>query len=451
MSENLDHAYDEYLKSKPTVAIQAVESFQKKITSSELKYGRAVIPTFFKPLFLTAKQNHLVKRVTAAMQQVVNTAIRIYFEDNRFARYFRFTPEIEELVKIDPGYSPAVIFARFDGILEGGRLKLAEFNCDSPVGAAYSSLISETMLSEPFFKSFVDDNALEAFRPADDILNALLGVYEDFGGFETPTIGIMDWKNVRTRSEFLLLQKRFEERGYRTLIVDPRELSFKGGKLYSKETRIHLIYRRALVEELAAQRDEVQDFLAAYRERAVCVVNPLRAAIGSHKGMLSILTHPYFDSFFTQSENQIKHEHLPWTRQVLDAEDFFGHQKMYLVDFLKDEKDSLVVKPSRKDIQREIRVGADTFDDVWNETISWAMTENAVMQEFVPVPTTTVPKIMDGRLEWEYKKYNFSAFAVAGKMCGAFSRLSDGNVIRVADQGGLIPAFWSDQPTDQFH
>ncbi len=450
MSENFDHAFDEYLKAKPAEAMKAIESFQKKIAASELKYGKVTIPTFFKPLFLSSRQTHLVKRVTAALQQVVNTAIRIYFEDNRFARYFRFTPEVEELIKIDPGYSPAVIFARFDGILEGGRLKLAELNCDSPVGAAYSTLLSETMLSESFFKTFAEENTLEAFRPADDILDALLGVYEDFGGFETPTIAIMDWRNVRTRPEFVMLQKRFEERGYRTLIVDPRELSFKGGKLYSKETRVHLIYRRALVEELAAHRDEIQDFLNAYKERAVCVVNPLRSAIGSHKGMLSILTHPYFDSFFTQSENQIKHEHLPWTRQVLDAEDFFGHQKMYLVDFLKDEKESLVVKPTKKDANREIRVGVDTFDDVWNETISWAMTENAVMQEFVAVPTTTVPKFVDGKLDWEYKKYNFSALAVSGKMCGAFSRLSDSNVIRVADQGGLIPAFWSDQPSDQF-
>ena len=123
---------------------------------------------------------------------------------------------------------------------------------------------------------------------------------------------------------------------------------------------------------------------------------------------------------------------------------------MYLVDFLKDEKDSLVIKPSRRDASREIRVGSDTFDDVWNETISWAMKENAVMQEFVAVPNITVPKILDGKVEWEYKKFNFSALAIAGKMCGAFSRLSDTNVIRVADQGGLIPAFWSDQPVDQF-
>lgn len=450
MAENLDHAYDEYLKAKPAEAMQSIAAFQKKIAASDLKYGKNSIPTFFKPIFLAPRQTHLVKRVTSTMQQIVNTAIRIYFEDNRFARYFRLTPEIENLVKIDPGYSSAVVFARFDGILEGGRLKFAEFNCDSPVGAAYSTLLSDQLLSDPLFKAFADEHAVEPFRPADDILNALLSVYEEFGGFETPTIAIMDWKNVRTRPEFVLLQKRFEERGYRTLIVDPRELTFKGGKLYSKETRVHLIYRRALVEELAIQNDEIQDFLTAYRERAVCVVNPLRSAIGSHKGMLSILTHPYFDSFFTQSENQIKHEHLPWTRQVADAEDFFGHQKMYLVDFLKDEKDSLVVKPSRKEPHREIRVGADTFDDIWNETISWAMNENAVMQEFVSVPTTTVPKVSDGKIDWDYKKYNFSALAVAGKMCGAFSRLSDTNVIRVADQGGLIPAFWSDQASDTF-
>jgi len=450
MSENFDHAYDEYLKANSEQALRVMASFQQKVSESDFKFGRVSIPTFFKPLFLTSRQMHLVKRVTVAMQQIVNTAIRVYFEDNRFSRYFRFTPELEELVKIDPGYSSAVIFARFDGILEGGRLKYTEFNCDSPVGAAYSSFLSEQLLGEPFFKKFTEDHTLELFRPADEILNALLSVYEEFGGFETPTIAIMDWKNARTRAEFVLLQKRFEERGYRTLIVDPRELTFKGGKLYSKETRVHLIYRRALTHELAAQRDEIQDFLTAYRERAVCVINPLRSAIGSHKGMLSILTHPHFDSFFTQSENQIKHEHLPWTRQVLDAEDFFGHQKMYLVDFLKDEKDSLVVKPSRRDSHREIRVGADTFDDVWNETISWAMNENAVMQEFVAVPATTVPKMVNGQLDREYKKYNFSALAAAGKMAGAFSRLSDSNVIRVADHGGLIPAFWSDLPGGSF-
>ena len=81
MSKNLDHAYDEYLKAREAEAVQAIPRFNKRLESSHFRYGRFTIPTFLKPLLITSKQEHILKRVSATFSQVINTAIRLYFDE----------------------------------------------------------------------------------------------------------------------------------------------------------------------------------------------------------------------------------------------------------------------------------------------------------------------------------------------------------------------------------
>lgn len=429
---------------------EAIPRFMVRLEKTYFRYGRFSIPTFYKPHCLTPRQEHLLKRTAATLSQVINTATRLYFEELHLTHLYRIQPEASELIRIDPGYSQNVVFSRFDAMLEGENVKFIEFNCDAPAGAAYTDEVEGALLAETSLQDFFREYHFKGGVRVQSVLNALLATWEEFGGLEAPQIAIVDWRHVRTQAEFEYLKNFFESKGYKTTIADPRELKYKGGRLYHKNFRVHIIYRRVAFDELLEQIDEVEDMIKAYRERAVCMVNSLRSRLASSKALLSILTNPEYDHFFTDSENKAKREHIPWTRRIADAEDFYGHKKIYLLDFLKDEKETLILKPASAYGAKDVTIGRETPDNEWNAAIDKAMKGDWVVQEFVPIPIMTVPIVVNHKLDFAYKKHSFNALVSGGKYTGGFTRLSDESVINLAKGGGLIPALAADEIPERF-
>lgn len=452
MASNLDYAYDQYLKAQESRAISSILNFKEQLKAPAFAYGRFSVPSFYKTYFVTPKQQHLLKRVAATFSQILNKAARVYFEETQMRAHFGLSPEAEELIRIDPGYSQYVVFNRFDALLEGESLKLLEFNSDVPAGAAYADQLEALLLSEELFKPFAEENHLAASERVQGILSTLLAVYEEFGGYETPQIAIVAWRHARASSAFDYMKKHFESKGYKAVVADPRELQYKGGKLYHKGFRVHLAYRAIAFDEILERIDEVQDLLRAYKDKAVCLVNPLRSRLASSKSIVSLLTTPACDRFFTENENEMKRQHLPWTRCLSDAEDFYGHRKVFLIDFLKDEKDTVVLKPAGSSHgPRRVYIGRETPDGDWNAAVDRALKEQDwVIQEQVPVPLITVPEVVNQKLDFAYKKHNFNLLVSGGKYAGGFARLSEESVVNVATGGGLMPALWSDVAPDHF-
>lgn len=440
MSKNLDFAYDEYLKSREEEAVQAIAGFNKQLERESLRYARFAIPSYYKPHLVSPEQEHLLKRAAAALTSALNIAIHLFFEERHFTHLVRMPQPIRDLIKIDPGYSQSIVFARYDALLEGMSLKVLEFNSDTEAGAGYADQLEEMLLTDPLLEDFFKENLIKTTDRVQSILDTLLAVYEEFGGLETPKIALVDWKNVRTIRELEYLKQRFESKGYKTTIADPRELKFKGGKLYHKDFRVDILYRRVALDELIERADEVQEMIRAYEKRAVCMVNPLRARLASTKALLSILTNPEYDHFFTENENQIKRECLPWTRRTEDAKAFYGGKTVYLLDFLKDEKETVVLKPSVTYGGKGVMIGRETRDQDWNEAIDKAIKGDWVVQEFVNVPILTVPRVVNRKLDFDYKKYNFNMLVFGGKYVGGFARLSQETVVNVARNGGFVPS-----------
>ncbi|MBN1689126.1 MAG: glutathionylspermidine synthase family protein [Candidatus Omnitrophica bacterium] len=449
-NKNLDYEFDEYLKADSATVVRAIPKYLESLKKTCFRYGRFTIPTFYKGYFLSTKQERLLKRVVSTLHQVVNTAMRLYFEESHLSYVFRIPQDAAELIKIDPGYSRGVVFSRYDALLEGESLKIIEFNCDSPAGAGYTDEIEKILLQEKPLQKFFKDYHIQGTSKMQNTLNSLLEVYEEFGGYQTPHIAIVDWKHNRTTPEYEYLKVFFEQKGYRTFLADPRELSYKGGKLYYKATQIHLIYRRCLFDDILERIDEVEDMIRAYRDKAVCIVNPLSTRLASTKAFMSILTNPEYDRFFTETENKVKRECIPWTRRLIDAEDFYGRKKIYLIDFLKDEKESLILKPSTSYGGKNVSIGCETRDEDWNAVIGKALKEDWVVQEYIKVPIITVPVVVNDKLDFAYKKYNFNILVADGKHTGSFVRLSDDSVINVARYGGLMPSLTTEHIPERY-
>src|SRR3989338_7561756 len=154
MTKNLDYEFDEFLKHHEADVVGSIPKFYQRLEKTRFKYSRFVIPTFYKLHFLTHKQENIFKRVSHTLTQIINNAARLYFEEAHLAHLFHLSPEAAELVKIDPGYSQSIILSRFDGFLEGESLKLVEFNCDAPAGAAYADEVEGILLEDEVLQDF---------------------------------------------------------------------------------------------------------------------------------------------------------------------------------------------------------------------------------------------------------------------------------------------------------
>lgn len=135
----------------------------------------------------------------------------------------------------------------------------------------------------------------------------------------------------------------------------------------------------------------------------------------------------------------MKRLHLPWTRRLIDADKFYGGKKIYLIDFLKDEKETLILKPSLGYGGKGVVIGRETKDEDWNQAIDRAVKGEYVVQEFVNIPIFSVPVVVNRKLELGYKKINLNCLVCGSKLAGSLSRLSDESVINVARGGGLVP------------
>ncbi len=435
---NVDQAYDQYLAANEKEIVRAISQFEDRMQKSHVKYGRFPIPTFFKPHFLTSRQEKLIRSTSETIMGILNKLVTLYFREPVLSSLFHLSDEAKKLIEIDPGYAQGVVIARFDSLLEGESLKFVELNTCSPAGMAYADQLDEMIFSTEELREFFEAHHVKREARSEKLLNALLRTYEEFGGHEKPHIAIVDWRTVKTRPEFEALKSFFEEKGYKAEIADPRDLRYKSGKLYYDDFRIDLVYRRVIFEELYEKLSEAGDLIKAYKDRAICMVNPLRSRLAGTKAVMSILTNPGYDHYFTAEENKVKANHLPWTRRLVDAEKFYGGKKIYLIDFLKDEKETLVLKPSEGHNGKDVFIGCETREEDWNRAIDRALKNDWIVQEFVSIPIITMPVVINSRLDFLYKKINFNALAFSGRYAGGFSRVSDESIINVARNGGLI-------------
>jgi len=109
-----------------------------------------------------------------------------------------------------------------------------------------------------------------------------------------------------------------------------------------------------------------------------------------------------------------------------------------------------VLKPSLGYGGKDVIMGCEARDDDWNSAIDKALKEDWVVQEYTNIPIMTVPHVINGKLDFAYKKYNYNMLVLGGKFAGGFSRLSDESVINVARGGGLIPSLGSEYMPDRF-
>jgi uncharacterized circularly permuted ATP-grasp superfamily protein len=441
---NLNKEYREYFLEHTGQVSTDLKRLEQYLVDHHCTFGGGSMPTLLKPNFLSGKQAALLKRSVETMSRALIKFIGLYMKDKRVKEIMGFTDREDELFRIEPGYSNPLVVSRLDAFLKGDSMKYLEFNCDSPAGIAYADVMEEGFRELFRGYPFMDRYRIEYVRRQEMLLSSLLECYGEFRSQkrqmpEKPVIAIVDWADVSTYSEFEMHQVHFQSHGFETVIVTPQEFLVRNGKAFAGGQEVHLVYKRLISRELLSRWDEVKTFLGAVRDGLVCCCNSFRSFIVGNKKALAVITDPRFRSIFDQQEIELIRKTVPWTRVLADRTETYRGLEVNLKSFIPENRVSLVLKPSNKYGGKDVYIGRETSQSVWEEIMKKHMENQMwVVQDYVEIPTGDFPEIGDS-VTFKDKYVNINPFALNGRYSGTITRVSDSPVINVSAGGGLVP------------
>ena len=409
-----------------------------EMRARRLTFGGRLLCPFLRPFFLASADEARVKVAAETLWRLGEKVARAGAKDPRLLEALCLSDEEIRLAEIDPGYEIASTAGRADAFILPGSLQFAEYNAESPAGPAYSQGLAELFNEGPLMRRFTQDFSVRHYTPVPALLAALLESYRDWGGTaKPPQIAIVDWREVPTFSEFELLRDAFTAAGVPTLIADPRDLVFDGRALTASGTRIDLVYRRVLINDIIARPDECRALIDAYRARAVAMANTLRCKISHKKAFFAVLTDEQYAPMFTPAERDVIAAHVPWTRVVREP----------LAADVRRRREQLVLKPNDEYGGTGVTLGWETTEAEWDAAIERALREadrGWIAQERINVRREVFP-VCDGDAIVERDMLvDFAPYLFRGKVAGFLTRLSATGLANVTSGGGQVPAFIAD-------
>ncbi|MDD3839051.1 MAG: glutathionylspermidine synthase family protein [Clostridia bacterium] len=421
------HVIDEYINEvvhRKSIYHSDYLEIKRKVENSTAKYKGRTIDFLYQPMFFDSTDIERLKTASEMLMNIIDKVIQEYLRNKQFREHFGFSDLMEQLILVDPGYSTNAPMARFDVFYKyHDDFKFCEFNGDGTSAMNETNTLERIFFQSDIIKNLQKRHRLYYHELFYSWIEEIIGLYREYGGSDNPNVAIVDWDGVATVEEFEEFKKRFEKKGFPTVIADPRVLEYKNGKLYYKDFRIDLVYRRALTWELVERSEQVKDFLDAYKDGAVCVVGPMRSQIMHNKKLFAILKDDKKTSFLNRQERDFINKYIPYTRVFDGSAD--------QIAYMMENKDELVLKHQDRYAGKGVYLGRDYSEYEWKNIIYDAKYKGEyILQEFYqPGQGDFVVFDDEGNLEIQPYNYILGLYMYNRKFSGLYTRLSKNNII----------------------
>ena len=239
--------------------------------------------------------------------------------------------------------------------------------------------------------------------------------------------------------------------------ADPRELRVEGDEVFYEDVRIDVAYRDYEMRELVDLEKEIGRPLDAMRLlfRQNRVVSSIVGDF-DHKSCFEILTDPVIaEQYFGADDRRLFRRHVLWTRVVGDRRTTLPDDREGdLIDYTRRNRELLVLKPNRAYGGTGVMLGAATEPAEWEQTLQDAVLHSAdpenswVVQSATRLPVHEFPVLgPDGRVFGE-PFYAVMGFAATENGLGTMCRVSQKQVVNVAQRGGLAAVLEAEAPTE---
>jgi glutathionylspermidine synthase len=417
------------------------DEIERWLSENDVVFAGRTIPFVLMPHFVSPGQLRRVRRAVACLSSVLDRFCDAYAEDGRLRDELDVPAREDALIRLDPGYSRPLRICRLDAFLQGYEVKFLEFNADSPAGIGYTDVLYEG-LRQAIDLPGVRAEFETAYTPMLPLLiDTLLGAYRDLRGErselpETPRLALVDVEGSPSVPEFRIICAAARANGIEALWGTLDDVAYDGTHLRVRGEPVHLVYRRALLEDLPEG-----DLIAAARDRRAAVVNPFRARVANNKKLFALLQDPRFAHLVEERERRVIDETIPWTRVLRPGRTSYGDWVVDLLQFVSDNRERLVLKPASDYGGHGVSLGMETDQSRWDALIEEHVEDgDFVVQEYVPVPEEMFPTVEDGHVQMRLKRFNINPFGIGGRYAGMITRISDQAVINVTAGGGLLPS-----------
>ena len=410
------------LSSSSTIDPDALRRLQSLLISQGM-LPRGRYRSFLSPLVLPGSLYNSIAKAAESLALAFERICEAALKDESVMTELGVQSREKSLAEIDPGYSCLCIDSRFDMLLTKTGFSFLEFNAESPSMLTNQKLVEDIIVDLQHVKAFLQLYSCRRPQPHQQLLSALIESYHEWGGNkEFPQIAIVDWKEVARDVEFKVLKEYFEFEGYPTLICDPDDLRYEKQALTSNGKPVDIVYKRVLINEFLQKFNENHPLVRAYAERKVFVASSFRSKLIDKKASFAILSDPRYEYLFTDEQLTFARRHIPWTRRIRPQQVQFCNTEWDLLDLIRHERDSFVIKPNDAYHSSGVLIGRQTDPALWEQAVRLALKTPYVVQEFVSAEAIPMPTFRE-KLEWEEIIAEFDPFLFRNKVGGALVKL----------------------------
>ncbi|MCL1988530.1 MAG: glutathionylspermidine synthase family protein [Firmicutes bacterium] len=439
--QELNHEYAEIIKQNYDENVQSAQKAVEYMRQSTAVYHGEPIACLYMPKFFSqADFNFIEKAVANTIYGILEKVIQRYFDDAEYRKLFPFDEELERLILAESGYKTLLPIARLDIFFneENSSFKFCEFNADGASAMNEGRELDKALSNSHAFLEMQKRYNIKTFELFDSWVAEFAEIYSQYNNkVDNPRIIITDFMDLSTPNEFIEFKKAFKKAGFNTEIAEIRELTYKDGILRTLDgEKVDAIYRRAVTRDIIEHKSEVQPFLQAAHDNAVCIIGHFRTQIIHNKAIFMILHKPETMAFLTLEEQEYVLEHIPKT-EPLTAESIKSHN-------LAENKDLYIIKPQDLYASQGVYAGADLSTEDWQNMLQSALDKDYLLQEYYPPYKTqnlNFNKLSEPPKNPNFETYNniTGMFMYNGKLKGLYSRAGQKATISYS-AGGLTMA-----------
>jgi len=436
--------YHDLIRRDLTSAERQLEQLHELQIERKTLFGGRPMAHSLRPTFLADSMYVDVQDTVYLIRQAVLRIAANFLSDTNRLREEMGLEEWEiELASIPTNVIRLSANSRMDSFMTADSFKFVEINGESPAGIAYIHELAGIYRELDVFREFAKHYPVRFVSPLEHTVGGLLSVYHDeFGGREDkPSFAIVDRLDVPTIHEFELVKDYLERMGFPCEITDPRALEVRDGWVYANGRRIDILYRRLLLNEYHAMRDECPAFLEGYLAQKTCYLNSFRTKMVHKKAIFAFLTDARYTGALTPEQQFAVAAHIPWTRLLREQATSFRGLAIDLVRFIRANREYFVIKPNDEYGGAGVTLGFAATQAEWDDAIAGGLAARHVVQEKVDIHRE--PFLVSGEGGWAEVPtvIDLDPYLNGPLLGGCLTRTSSSNLANVTAGGGTLPMF----------
>ena len=423
-----------------------------------------------RPLLAMPEQLSYVDHVCLKIAEALKRIPALYLEDEQVRRILAITPAEDAWLRsiwtplhqhLNPMYGRLDAVCDFTSAAWQESLLFLEPNLSGVGGIHYAPLAEALVMRDVVPTLLAQDPDLDIELPRDQrelFLQVLIDHARAMGRTSFRLCLVEPKYSHDGPNEQSILKQHLSERHGITIVhADPRELRVEGDEVYYEDVQIDVAYRDYAILDLVALEQEIGKPLEAMRLlfRQNRIVSSMVGDF-DHKSCWELMTDESIAArLFTAEERRLFRRHVLWTRIVGDRRTSLPHGKEgHLLDYAKQNRERLVLKPNRgyggKGVVLGSAVEAAEWDQLIDEAaVSYADPEKSwVLQSVARLPVHEFPVVGPGGTVFEEPFYAVMGFATTENGLGILCRVSQKQVVNVAQHGGLAVVLTARPPRE---